>query len=134
MCLDTGYAVRRVTFSAVPVPAVLIRRSRILLALKIGNLSAYWQTLHLGIDNKVICAVILEYQINQTTNVVLRRQKVMFKKLSIATAGIVASLTFLSPLHAAESWRAWNIHNDGHPNTAAMDLSLIHISEPTRPY
>ena len=45
----------------------------------------------------------------------------MFKKLSIATAGIVASLTFLSPLHAAESWRAWNIHNDGHPNTAAMD-------------
>ena len=22
---------------------------------------------------------------------------------------------------AADSWRAWNIHNDGHPNTAAMD-------------
>ncbi len=22
---------------------------------------------------------------------------------------------------SAESWRAWNIHNDGHPNTAAMD-------------
>jgi len=22
---------------------------------------------------------------------------------------------------AAEGWRAWNIHNDGHPNTAAMD-------------
>lgn len=22
---------------------------------------------------------------------------------------------------SAENWRAWNIHNDGHPNTAAMD-------------
>ena len=23
---------------------------------------------------------------------------------------------------SAETWRAWNIHSDGHPNTAAMDL------------
>ena len=45
----------------------------------------------------------------------------MFKKLSLATAGVIASLTLLAPLHAAENWRAWNIHNDGHPNTAAMD-------------
>lgn len=45
----------------------------------------------------------------------------MFKKLSITAAAVVASLTFLSPVHAAENWRAWNIHNDGHPNTAAMD-------------
>ena len=22
---------------------------------------------------------------------------------------------------SADTWRAWNIHNDGHPNTAAMD-------------
>ncbi len=45
----------------------------------------------------------------------------MFKKLSLATAGVLASLSLLSPLQAAENWRAWNIHNDGHPNTAAMD-------------
>ena len=55
----------------------------------------------------------------------------MFKKLSIATAGIVASLTFLSPLHAAESWRAWNIHNDGHPNTAAMDKFCLLYTSPS---
>lgn len=45
----------------------------------------------------------------------------MFKKLSMVTAGVITALTLLSPVHAAEKWRAWNVHNDGHPNTAAMD-------------
>lgn len=45
----------------------------------------------------------------------------MFKKLQLALLGAVAVATVLTPAHAAENWRAWNIHNDGHPNTAAMD-------------
>ncbi|WP_299751397.1 TRAP transporter substrate-binding protein [uncultured Tateyamaria sp.] len=31
----------------------------------------------------------------------------------------------------AEKWRAWNIHNDGHPNTAAMDKFSELVSEAT---
>ena len=31
----------------------------------------------------------------------------------------------------AESWRAWNIHNDGHPNTAAMDKFSELVNEAT---
>lgn len=43
----------------------------------------------------------------------------MFKKLSLALTGTLMCLSINA--NAAESWRAWNIHNDGHPNTAAMD-------------
>ena len=43
----------------------------------------------------------------------------MFKKLSLALTGALMCLSFNAT--AAENWRAWNIHNDGHPNTAAMD-------------
>ena len=43
----------------------------------------------------------------------------MFKKLSLLTAGALVCLSL--NVNAAEKWRAWNIHNDGHPNTAAMD-------------
>lgn len=42
----------------------------------------------------------------------------MFKKLSLVLTGALACLSFSAN---AENWRAWNIHNDGHPNTAAMD-------------
>ncbi len=56
----------------------------------------------------------------------------MFKKLSIATAGVIASLCLVGPLHAAENWRAWNIHNDGHPNTAAMDRFSELVKEATK--
>ncbi|MEM7472223.1 MAG: TRAP transporter substrate-binding protein [Pseudomonadota bacterium] len=41
-----------------------------------------------------------------------------FTKSLFAAATAVA--LFATPV-AAEQWRAWNIHNDGHPNTAAMD-------------
>lgn len=41
-----------------------------------------------------------------------------FNRTFIAAATAVA---LCATSAAAESWRAWNIHNDGHPNTAAMD-------------
>ena len=56
----------------------------------------------------------------------------MFKKLSIATASVIAALCLVGPLHAAEKWRAWNIHNDGHPNTAAMDRFSELVNEATK--
>ena len=56
----------------------------------------------------------------------------MFKKLSIVTAGVIASFCFLSSVQAAENWRAWNIHNDGHPNTAAMDRFAELVDEATK--
>jgi len=43
----------------------------------------------------------------------------MFRKLSLLLATSLMCLSFSA--NAAEKWRAWNIHNDGHPNTAAMD-------------
>ena len=43
----------------------------------------------------------------------------MFKKLSLVLTGALLCLSVNAT--AAENWRAWNIHNDGHPNTAAMD-------------
>ena len=56
----------------------------------------------------------------------------MFKKLSIVTAGVIASFCLLSSVQAAENWRAWNIHNDGHPNTAAMDRFAELVDEATK--
>jgi tripartite ATP-independent transporter DctP family solute receptor len=41
-----------------------------------------------------------------------------FTKSLFAAATAVA---LISTSASAENWRAWNIHNDGHPNTAAMD-------------
>ncbi|PLS19866.1 TRAP transporter substrate-binding protein [Neptunicoccus cionae] len=41
-----------------------------------------------------------------------------FTKTVFAAATAVA---LISTSAVAEGWRAWNIHNDGHPNTAAMD-------------
>jgi len=52
-------------------------------------------------------------------------------KLTIAAAGVIASLACVGPLQAAENWRAWNIHNDGHPNTAAMDRFSELVNEAT---
>lgn len=42
------------------------------------------------------------------------------KKLSLTMVAV--SLIAFSSANAAEKWRAWNIHNDGHPNTGALDL------------
>ena len=53
----------------------------------------------------------------------------MFKKLSLVTAGALVCLSL--NVSAAEKWRAWNIHNDGHPNTAAMDEFAKLVGEAT---
>ena len=55
----------------------------------------------------------------------------MFKKISMVTAGVITALTLFGSAHAAETWRAWNIHNDGHPNTAAMDKFSELVSSAT---
>ena len=52
----------------------------------------------------------------------------MFKKRSLLLIGALACLSFNA---SAESWRAWNIHNDGHPNTAAMDRFSELVNEAT---
>ena len=45
----------------------------------------------------------------------------MFKKLSTTLLGAAAALTILGGIASAADWRAWNIHNEGHPNHGAMD-------------
>lgn len=52
----------------------------------------------------------------------------MFKKRSLLLIGALACLSFNA---SAENWRAWNIHNDGHPNTAAMDRFSELVNEAT---
>jgi len=46
--------------------------------------------------------------------------------IGVATAALLASTAT-----AAESWRAWNIHHDGHPNTPAMDRFAELVNEGT---
>jgi tripartite ATP-independent transporter DctP family solute receptor len=45
----------------------------------------------------------------------------MIKKISATLLTVATSFLLLSGIAAAADWRAWNIHNEGHPNTAAMD-------------
>lgn len=45
----------------------------------------------------------------------------MYQKFSKTILGAAAALAVTGGVAAAENWRAWNIHHDGHPNTAAMD-------------
>jgi len=52
----------------------------------------------------------------------------MFKKLTLTAACALLGMSFSAN---AETWRAWNIHNDGHPNTAAMDKFSELVSEAT---
>ena len=54
----------------------------------------------------------------------------MFRKFSLLLAGAVACFSLNA--HAAENWRAWNIHNDGHPNTAAMDKFAELVDKATK--
>ena len=42
-----------------------------------------------------------------------------------------AAIALLGTAAAAETWRAWNIHNDGHPNTAAMDRFAELVADKT---
>ncbi len=44
--------------------------------------------------------------------------------------GIAAAAAFATAATAAD-WRAWNIHHDGHPNTAAMDRFAELVKENT---
>ena len=46
----------------------------------------------------------------------------MNQKFSKTLIGAFAATVLTSSVALADNWRAWNIHNDGHPNTAAMDL------------
>ena len=55
----------------------------------------------------------------------------VYKKISATLIGAVAALSMASHADAA-NWRAWNIHNDGHPNTAAMDKFSELVSEATK--
>nr|CAA6808913.1 MAG: TRAP-type C4-dicarboxylate transport system, periplasmic component [uncultured Thiotrichaceae bacterium] len=54
----------------------------------------------------------------------------MLKKLSMLIAGSLVCLSMNA--HSAENWRAWNIHNDGHPNTAAMDKFAELVGKATK--
>ncbi len=57
----------------------------------------------------------------------------MFRKLSAKLLGAATALSLVCSIAtAAESWRAWNIHNDGHPNTAAMDRFAELVDEATK--
>lgn len=47
------------------------------------------------------------------------------------TVMAVASVAMLAGTAAAESWRAWNIHQDGHPNTPAMDRFAELVADKT---
>ncbi len=46
----------------------------------------------------------------------------MFNKMTKTILGATTAVALLATSAVAEDWRAWNIHSDGHPNTAAMDL------------
>ncbi|WP_420861236.1 TRAP transporter substrate-binding protein [Algirhabdus cladophorae] len=48
---------------------------------------------------------------------------------SLFTAATAIALVATSA--AADNWRAWNIHNDGHPNTPAMDRFAELVNEAT---
>lgn len=54
----------------------------------------------------------------------------MFTKITTLLVAAGASVA-LSTSAMAETWRAWNIHNDGHPNTAAMDRFAELVAEKT---
>ena len=54
--------------------------------------------------------------------------KLTFKTSLMAA---VAATMFAGAATAAENWRAWNIHQDGHPNTPAMDRFSELVAEKT---
>ncbi len=54
----------------------------------------------------------------------------MFTKFK-TTLMAAAAVATLGTAAVAENWRAWNIHNDGHPNTAAMDRFAELVADKT---
>ncbi len=55
----------------------------------------------------------------------------MYQRISKALLGTATALVLVASTAAAENWRAWNIHSDGHPNTAAMDRFAELVAEKT---
>lgn len=55
----------------------------------------------------------------------------MYQSLTKSILGAATALTLVASAAVAEDWRAWNIHNDGHPNTAAMDRFAELVAEKT---
>jgi tripartite ATP-independent transporter DctP family solute receptor len=55
----------------------------------------------------------------------------MYQTLSKTLLGTATALAFVTSAAVAEEMRAWNIHSDGHPNTAAMDLFAELVAEKT---
>ena len=56
----------------------------------------------------------------------------MYKKLATKLMGAAAAFSMLCGMATAADWRASNIHNDGHPNTAAMDRFAELVNEATK--
>lgn len=57
----------------------------------------------------------------------------MYQKLSKLLLGAATAIAMTCGVAtAAENWRAWNIHHDGHPNTAAMDRFAELVNEATK--
>ena len=55
----------------------------------------------------------------------------MLDKVFKTVVGAATGLTLAASAAVAEEWRAWNIHVDGHPNTAAMDRFAELVAEKT---
>lgn len=55
----------------------------------------------------------------------------MYQKITKAALGTATALALVTTAAGAEEWRAWNIHVDGHPNTAAMDRFAELVAEKT---
>ncbi len=55
----------------------------------------------------------------------------MLNSISKTVLGTATALALTATAGLAEDWRAWNIHVDGHPNTAAMDRFAELVAERT---
>lgn len=53
-------------------------------------------------------------------------------KRTLKTPLIAAAAALLATAASADSWRAWNIHHNGHPNTAAMDRFAELVDQKTK--
>ena len=56
----------------------------------------------------------------------------MYKKLSAKLLGAAAAISMVCGMAAAADWRAWNIHNEGHPNHGAMDRFAELVNKGTK--
>ncbi|MEO0910618.1 MAG: DctP family TRAP transporter solute-binding subunit, partial [Pseudomonadota bacterium] len=56
----------------------------------------------------------------------------MINKFTAKLLGAATALAMVCGIANAAEWRAWNIHHDGHPNTAAMDKFAELVEETTK--